>query len=92
MSGWLGMSILISWVLIFYKIYVAPYKRDTWGQGVFIAILFFAFFDSGIMSTGNVFHILTWTIIGLPIFKGRLKNEWRVQGRSRTKMNLAIRF
>lgn len=73
MSGWLGVSILISWVLIFYKIYVVPYKRGTWGQGIFMAILFFSFFDSGIMSTGNVFHILTWTIIGLPIFKVRLK-------------------
>jgi hypothetical protein len=71
LSGWFGVSILISWLIIFYKIFIVPNKRDTWSRALFIAILFFAFFDSGIMSTGNIFHILTWTIIGLPIFKGR---------------------
>ena len=68
-SGYAGLLLLFSWAIFFYIQYIRPLHRDTWSRALFIAILFFAAFDSGIVSTGNVFHVLAWVFIGVPIFK-----------------------
>lgn len=68
-SGYLGSLLLFTWAIVFYNQYIRPFQRDTWSRALFIAILFCAAFDSGIVSTGNVFHVFVWVVIGGPIFK-----------------------
>lgn len=68
-SGYTGLLLFFAWAVFFYIQYIRPFHYNTWSRALFIAILFFAAFDSGIVSTGNLFHVLAWVFLGEPIFK-----------------------
>ena len=68
-SGLAGLLLFVSWAAFFFIQYIRPFQHNTWSRSLFVAILFFAAFDSGIVSTGNVFHVFAWVCIGVPIFK-----------------------
>jgi len=78
-TGAAGLAFFVLWALGFYWLHVRRAPRSTWIQGLFFAILFFSAFDSGIVSTGNIFHIVGWAVICIPLIKAssRRRARWR---------------
>jgi hypothetical protein len=76
-SGVTGVLILAMWVIAIGLILIKKSSIFPWSFPIFLSILFFAAFDSGIASTGNVFHIFSWAIVSFSVLEG-LKN-WTIK-------------
>ena len=74
-AGITGLLLFAGWAIFFYVRCVRPFTDSRWRVAMFAAILFFAAFDSGIVSTGNVFHVVAWTLVTMPLATGT--NGWR---------------
>ena len=81
-SGFLGLTIFFVWAIIFFIFLIHRSRINGYSISFFFAILFSAFFDSGITSTGNIFHIFAWIVICIPIFNVIQKNRNSINHRS----------
>jgi hypothetical protein len=81
-SGFLGLAIFSIWAILFFTFVIHRSRNNRYSIPFFFAILFFAFFDSGITSTGNVFHIFGWAVICMPIFNVIRKSGILINQRS----------
>ena len=70
-SGWIGFFLFSSWALFFYIKYLRPLPQSSWNTAVFFGLLFVSIFDSGIASTGNLFHVVAWVLIFRNIFNAK---------------------
>lgn len=66
-AGITGLSIFVGWAAFFYALCIRPFADFHWRLAMFAAILVFAAFDSGIVSTGNVFHVVAWTLVTMSL-------------------------
>ena len=69
-AGITGLLLFAGWATFFYVRCIRPFTDFRWRVAMFAAILFFAAFDSGIVSTGNVFHVVAWTLVTMPLATG----------------------
>lgn len=67
-SGFFGAIMLFLWILEIFFILRIKNKNYHWPWICFIMLIFVSFFDSGIVSTGNMIHVLLWSIIVSPIY------------------------
>lgn len=66
--GLVGLLFFLGWAIVFYIKFVQKTDQGAWSKAFFCAILFSSAFDSGIMSTGNLFQIFSWVMVVIPIF------------------------
>jgi hypothetical protein len=81
-SGFLGLVIFFIWIILFFLFLIRRSRYNDYSIPFFFAVLFFAFFDSGVTSTGNIFHIFAWIVICSPIFNVIRKNRNLINQRS----------
>lgn len=75
-SGGAGLAIFGIWAMGFYAALGLSRPRFDLARPFFWAILFFAAFDSGIVSTGNMMHVMLWAFAASPLILRT--RRWRV--------------
>ena len=90
-AGVTGLLIFAAWATFFYVRCIRPFGYFRWRVAMFAAILFFAAFDSGIISTGNVFHVVGWTLVTMPLAtRTKRWRRHRLQPPAREQDTLAV--
>jgi hypothetical protein len=74
-GGAAGLMIFSLWAAAFYVALGLLRPRFELARPFFWAILFFAAFDSGIVSTGNMMHVTLWAFAASPLILRR--RRWR---------------
>lgn len=68
LTGFFGILLMVLWIIFFMYFLYNKSKTENWPLICFILLLFTASFDTGIVSTGNMIHVLLWSIILSPFF------------------------
>lgn len=74
-AGAAGLAVIALWIGGFYLALRRHRRRYVLAVPFFWAILLFAGFDSGIVSTGNIMHVVLWAFAASPLV--RRKRRWR---------------
>jgi hypothetical protein len=70
-AGIAGLTAFAGWAAVIYRTLGARAYRSDASRPLFLAILFFSAFDSGIVSTGNALHVGLWALALAPLFADR---------------------
>lgn len=70
-AGIAGLVVFMSWAALIYRVLGARAYRGEATRPLFLAILFFSAFDSGIVSTGNALHVILWALAMAGLFADR---------------------
>jgi hypothetical protein len=69
--GMAGLVAFVGWAAVIYRVLGARAYRSEAGRPLFLSILFFSAFDSGIVSTGNALHVCLWALAMASLFTDR---------------------
>ena len=67
-TGLAGLSVFLVWASALYKLLGSRRYWRAASRPLLVAVLFFAAFDSGIVSTGNVLHVTLWALATAGLF------------------------
>lgn len=70
-SGLAGLLVFLAWASAFYRLLGRKRYWRAASRPLLISVLFFAAFDSGIVSTGNVLHVTLWALATAGLFARR---------------------
>jgi hypothetical protein len=74
-AGVLGLAVFCAWVLALQVALSRARSYAGLAKACFWAVLFMSAFDSGIVSTGNLMHVVLWAFAGSPLILH--KRRWR---------------
>jgi hypothetical protein len=73
-AGPMALPLIFAWTVAV-GLVLRSTGTSSWTGISFVLLLFIATFDSGIASTGNIMHVLLWSIMLSPLFHSRLAQQ-----------------
>lgn len=67
--GSFSLTLLISWFLMISTLIILSKKNSLWRFALLASIFLISAFDSGLVSTGNAYHVFAWSFAVLPILE-----------------------
>ena len=67
-AGWPAITLIGIFFFSIYILYYLKSNKSSWAPIAFVMLLFASSFDSGIVSTGNMLHLVLMSIVLSPIF------------------------
>lgn len=71
MAGGLSVPLLATWLAAASYASTRASHLGNWPRVCLLLLLFFACFDSGVASTGNLMHAILWAVLLTPLFEHR---------------------
>lgn len=70
-TGLAGLLVFLAWASALYKLLGSRRHWRAASRPLLVSVLFFAAFDSGLVSTGNVLHVTLWALATMGLFSLR---------------------
>lgn len=67
-AGIFGVILLGIWLMFLWRILARTNWHNKWSLSALSMIIVFSTFDSGMISTGNLVHVLCWSLVWKPVF------------------------
>jgi hypothetical protein len=67
LCGWIGIMVILQWLVLVLFVNRKMMESRVASRSAMWMLLSFAAFDSGIASTGNMMHVVLWTLVLAPM-------------------------